>query len=163
MRSSRWVCWALMLRSSVSLAMIFRNRNLQASQREGWGAAHPGPTYCSWTTLKSPKIEGFNLRTFQVSPRKGSVELLKLVFQSVDENMGQPWGLEVLYPHWHLLSLYMGDTCGNTQYFRHQVHRSICGEISALANGWGEDRVQGLWKQWLQAVNPSESSLGSSD
>lgn len=113
MRSSRWVCWALMLRSSVSLAMIFRNRNLQASQREGWGAAHPGPTYCSWTTLKSPKIEGFNLRTFQVSPRKGSVELLKLVFQSVDENVGQPWGLEVLYPHWHLLSLYMGDTCGN--------------------------------------------------
>lgn len=33
MRSSRWVCWALMLRSSVSIAMIFRNRN----RWPGWG------------------------------------------------------------------------------------------------------------------------------
>lgn len=36
MRSSRCVCWALMLRSSVSVAITFRNRNLQASQRTGW-------------------------------------------------------------------------------------------------------------------------------
>lgn len=36
MRSSLWVCWALMLRSSVSMAMIFRNRNRWA----GWGRLH---------------------------------------------------------------------------------------------------------------------------
>lgn len=44
MRSSRRVCWALMLRSSVSIAMIFRNRNLQAGPQERLGAApcpHP--------------------------------------------------------------------------------------------------------------------------
>lgn len=104
MRSSRWVCWALMLRSSVSLAMIFRNRNLQAGQREGWGAAHPGPTYRPWTTPKSPKFGGFRLRIFQVSPGKGSVELL--VFHPVGKKAGQPGGREVLLPRAPLESMY---------------------------------------------------------
>lgn len=56
-RSSRWVCWALMLRSSVSIAMIFRNRNLQSSQRKGWGCSPPCPTHqwgplCNCTSLR---------------------------------------------------------------------------------------------------------------
>lgn len=129
MRSSRWVCWALMLRSSVSLAMIFRNRNLRASQREGWGAAHPGPTSRPWAPLKSPKFGGFNLRTtFRVSPGKGSVELLKFVFQPVGEKVGRPGGLEVLHPHGHLLSPCTGDFRGDTQVFQ---------APSAWGNLWG--------------------------
>lgn len=43
MRSSCWVCSALMLRSSVSMAMIFRNKNLPANQGNSWQYSLPCP------------------------------------------------------------------------------------------------------------------------
>lgn len=65
MRSSRWVCWALMLRSSVSIAMIFRNRNLRVSQRKGWGCSPPFPWPASLGAAL--RLQKHNLWTFQVS------------------------------------------------------------------------------------------------
>lgn len=53
-RNSCWVCWALMLRSSVRTAMIFRNRNLEAAREEGGVSGHPSSSHHTDPAHNSP-------------------------------------------------------------------------------------------------------------
>ena len=99
MRSSRWVCWALMLRSSVSIAMIFRNRNLPASQSKGWGTAHPCPYPPSlgplWSCTSVGVVISEHFRSTKIRLRKLHLNSLSVFFSLWTRRTEQPGGLKV--------------------------------------------------------------------